>query len=155
MSCCNSCLHCISVFQPRSKVRATTRPAQGPARFAHPRTPPHAGIWRVDCFLDRQNMIPTPQKFCSPVIPVARASWGRLPGISEVVIVKPANMSYSHRPFSDPQHLLFPAVNITVCDMSIIVEVVLLSGSRAIVEGSAEECSAGPSVILCFCSHSW
>ena len=70
---------------------------------------------------------------------VARASWGRLPGISQVVIVRPANMSYSHRHCSDPQNLWFRAVNITVCDMSIIVEVVLLSGSKAIVEARLDE----------------
>ena len=48
-------------------------------------------------------------------------------------------MSYSHRHCSDPQNLWFRAVNITVCDMSIIVEVALLSGSKAIVEARLDE----------------
>ena len=55
-------------------------------------------------------MNPTPQKFLQGArmpeegLP-RRASWGRLPGISQVVIVKPASMSYSHRHCSDPQRL--------------------------------------------------
>ena len=52
---------------------------------------------------------------------------------------KASEMSYSHRHCSDPQNLLFRAVNITACGMSIIVEVVLLSGSKAIVEARLDE----------------